>query len=175
MKSTFLTLLFAFGALVSNAQNWEPLAINSHFTVSFPGKPSKTEQNNVTSFICKSADSTFNVIATITDMNALLGISADDLAAEMDKDETWEQAKQTFVSSMGANAKLINSSFTEVQGLRTMKLEIERPSTNGTTNKITSFVFIYGVNSYNLIFVNRGGKADAKRLEEFVAAIKLTK
>lgn len=175
MKSIIFTCMLVLGALLSNAQNWEPLAINNHFTISFPGKPYKTTQNNLTSFICKSADSTFNIIATITDMKALLGVSVDDLAAEMDKDETWEQAKQTFVSSMGANAKLINSSFIEIAGLKTLKIEIERPSNSGITNKITSFVFVYGVNSYNLIFVNRGGKADAKLLNEFLAAVQLTK
>jgi hypothetical protein len=168
-------MLCLLAAQLTLAQAGQQVAISKHVSVQFPVNPVTNEQAAATTFVGRSPDSTFNIVAVVTDMNKAIGLSPEALAAEMEKEETWKQAEETFVSSMGARAKLLQSSFTELVGLKTMKLEIERPGPGEKPNILTVFIFTYEGFSYNLIFVNRSGKADAKQLTAFVQSVVLTK
>ena len=175
MKSFIFSLLCLMATNIARAQAGQPVAISKHVSVQFPVKPVTNEQAVATTFIGRSPDSTFNIIAIVTDMNKAIGLSPEALAAEMEKEETWKQAEETFVASMGARAKLLQSGFTVLVGLKTLKLEIELKGPTEKPNMLTSFMFTYEGLSYNLIFINRSGKADANQLTAFLQTVVLTK
>ena len=168
-----ITIVALLTASVSNAQTiWEKVEISSNLAVSFPAKPLKNEPaNGKKIFILKHADSTANYIVVSSDLGISMGIDEATLTAEMEKEESWEQAKNALVGSMGAEATLIKDEMTTIKGNKALKLIIERENDKGGINTLTIFIFVKGTVSYNLMFNSRGGKADEKMKQQFFDSV----
>lgn len=160
---------------ICNAQTaWEKVEISSNLTVSFPAKPIKNEPaSGQKTFILKHADSTANYIIAASDLGIAMGIDEATLSTEMEKEESWEQAKTAFVNSMGTEANLVKDEMTTLKGNKALKLIIERKNDKGGTNTLTVFIFVKGTVSYNVMFNNRGGKADEKMKQQFFDSIEI--
>jgi hypothetical protein len=75
--------------------------------------------------------------------------------------EFWDQAAESFLAQMGAEAKLKNREMKNVNGYDIMELTFERPNTEkGGINTITVYILVDDVYSLNIIHTNRSGKAD---------------
>jgi hypothetical protein len=109
----------------------------------------------------------------VTDLQVMMGIDAATLESEMGKEESWDQAKSLFVNSMGPEAKLIKDEMTTVKNTKALKLIIERKNDSGGINTLSVLIFINGTNSMNVIFNNRGGKADKKIEQQFFDSIEI--
>lgn len=170
---TSLTLLFS---LTMYAQNpWEKIAVNDHVNFSFPEKPKINKSDGQQTYILKLADSTANLIVAVTDLQALMGIDAPTLAAEMDKEESWEQAKNAFMNSLGTDATLIKEEMLNMRNTKSMRLIVNKKNDKGDTNVLTILIFAEGTNSYNVIFNSRGGKGNEKTKEQFFNTIEINK
>lgn len=170
-----ITLVSILVTVLSNAQSsWEKVEINSGITVSFPAKPIKNEPSNgQKTFILKHADSTANYIVAASDLGIAMGIDEATLSAEMEKEESWEQAKNAFMGSMGKEATLVNDEITTLKGIKALKMVIDRKNEKGGINNLTVFIFVKGTVSYNLMFNNRGGKADEKMKQQFFDSVEI--
>lgn len=174
---TILTLAAAI-LLTTTAftqSTWEKITLTEKVQISFPAKPVEASPaNGQKSFILKQADSTANYIVAVSDLQVMMGIDAATLETEMEKEESWEQAKNGFVASMGADAKLIKDEMTTVKGTRALKLVLERKNDKGGINTLTVLIFVNGTHSLNVMFNNRGGKADKKAEETFFNSIEIS-
>jgi hypothetical protein len=171
------TLIIASSLLISVfakcQTQWEKVKLDGSVSISFPSKPIQNVSNAGKSYILQLADSTAAFIVAVTDMQATRGIDAATLEAAMEQDETWDEAKNAFMGSMGASAKLVKSEMTTVQNLKAMILEIDRKNDKGSINSLSVLIFVHGTNSFNIIFNNRGGKADKSLKEQFLKSIEV--
>lgn len=153
---------------------WEKVEISSNLTISFPAKPIKNEPaNGQKTFILKHADSTANYIVAASDLGIAMGIDEATLSAEMEKEESWEQAKTAFIVSFGGEGKLVNDEMTTIKGIKALKFIIDRKNDKGGINTLTVFIFVKGTISYNIMFNNRGGKADEKMKQQFFDSVEI--
>jgi hypothetical protein len=170
-----ITILVISISMYANAQStWEKVVVNSNVSVSFPEKPVKNEPapGNF-SYILKQADSTANYIVGASDIGAALGIDEETLAAEMEKDESWEQAKTAFANSLGADATLVKHEMTTIKDTKAMRLIFNRKSAKGVTNILTVLIFVKGTISYNIMFNSREGKGSDTMKETFFNSIEI--
>ncbi len=174
MKQILFVLAILIANITTAQNNWEKIALTEKVNISFPGKPlSASPAAGQKSFILKQADSTANYIVAVTDLQILMGIDAAALETEMEKEESWEQAKTAFMNGMGPEAKLIKNEMTQVRNNKALKLIIERKSDSGGMNTLTVLIFVNGTNSMNVMFNNRGGKADRKAEQQFFDSIEI--
>ena len=155
---------------------WEKVEINTGITVSFPAKPIVSEPSNGQKiFILRQADSTANYIVAASDLGIAMGIDEATLNAEMEKEESWEQARTAFMGSLGAGATLVKDEMTTLKGLKALKLIIDRKNDKGGINTLTVFIFVKGTVSYNITFNSRNGKADDKMKQQFFDSVEIKK
>jgi hypothetical protein len=174
MKQTFTFFACLITTLCSAQTKWEKVEITPNLFVSFPAQPIKTEPTNgQKTFILRAADSTANYIVAATDLGILMGIDEATLSAEMDKEESWEQAKSAFMNSMGPDATLVKSEMTTLQGNKALKMIIERNNEKGAINTLTAFIFVKGTTTHNIMFNNRGGLADEKMKQQFFDSVEI--
>lgn len=176
MKHTIvITIISAFYCTISYAQPiWEKIAVGDNVTISFPGKPvMNNKQKGLSSFIFKQADSSANYIVAASDLSISIGIDAETLNAEMEKDENWEQAKNAFLATMGSEATLIDEHSTVVKDNRALKLIVNRKNNKGVTNILTVLIFVHGTISYNVIFTSRDGKGNKEMKEKFFDSLEI--
>jgi hypothetical protein len=153
---------------------WEKVEINPGVSISFPVKPIKNESSpGQKTFILKHADSTANYFVTASDLGIAMGIDESTLSAEMEKEESWEQAKTAFVNSMGPDANLVKDEMTTLKGQKALKFIIDRKNDKGGVNNLTVYIFVKGTVSYNVMFSNRGGKADEKMKQQFFDSLEI--
>jgi GTPase len=165
MKQTLTFLACLITTLCSAQTKWEKVEITPNLFVSFPAQPIKSEPaNGQKTFILRSADSTANYIVAATDLGILMGIDEATLSAEMEKEESWEQAK---------SATLVKSEMTTRQGNKALKLIIERKNEKGAINTLTAFIFVKGTTTHNVMFNNRGGLADEKMKQQFFESVEI--
>lgn len=170
----FLTIVAVIISSFCQAQtNWEKLMLDSAVSISFPSKPNQVVNKAVKTFTLRQADSTANYIVSVIDMFASTGIDATTLQAAMEEDEFWEQAKNALITSMGVSATLVKEEMTTVQSLKAMLLEIDRKTSKGETNNLSVLIFVNGTNSFNIVFNNRGGKADKSLKDQFFKSIEV--
>lgn len=160
---------------IANAQTaWEKVEINTGVSISFPVKPVKNEASpGQKTFILRHADSTANYIVAASDLGIAMGIDESTLSAEMEKEESWEQAKTAFVNGLGSEANLVKDEMTTLKGLKALKLIIDRKTDKGGVNNLTVYIFVKGTVSYNVMFNNRGGKADEKMKQQFFDSLEI--
>jgi len=173
MKPFLIAASLLIGVLAKCQTNWEKVMLDNAVSIAFPLKPVQGGNDANKSFILKLADSTANFIVAVTDLETTRGIDAATLQAAMEQEESWEQAKVAFMASMGSSAKLVKNEMTTVQNLNAMLLEIDRKSDKGDTNNLSVLIFVNGTKSYNIIFNNRGGKADKSLKEQFFKSIEV--
>ncbi len=175
MKKIFTLVVILLTVFSSFAQtSWQKIALTDKVSVSFPLAPAQAQPAaGQKSFILRHPDSTANFIVAVSDLNVLMGVDAATLAAEMEKEETWEQAKTAFVTSMGPDVKLIKEEMTTIKNSQALKLILERKNEKAGMNTLTVLIFISGTHSMNVIFNNRGGKADKKVEEQFFSSIEI--
>ncbi len=174
MKQAFNIAALLVTGLCNAQTPWEKVEINPGISISLPAKPNKSEPaKGQKTFILKHADSTANFIIAASDLGITMGIDEATLGAEMDKEESWEQAKTAFMGSMGATATLVKDEMTTIKGIKSLKLIIDRKNEKGGMNTLTVFIFVKGTVSYNIIFNNRGGKADEKMKQQFFDSVEV--
>lgn len=174
MKQMLSLIAFLITSASFAQTGWEKISLTEKVNISFPAKPVAAKPSaGQQSFIFKQADSTANYVVAVSDLAALMGIDAATLETEMDKQESWDDAKTAFMSSMGADAKLIKDEMTSIHHTKALKLIIEKKSTSGGSNTLTVLIFVNGTNSMNVIFVNRNGKAEKKNEQQFFDSIEI--
>lgn len=166
---TIVTLLLSSVGFAQSG--WEKVALTSSVSIQFPVKPIEAAGGPQKTFLLRQADSTANLVVAVTDLAAATGLDSATLAAEMQKPESWEQAKDAFLSTMGEEAVLVKNEMGVIKGVDALKLVINRKVNDATTNIITVLIFVKGTDSFNIIYNNRGGKADAKHQEHFFNSI----
>lgn len=171
MKLFLIALSLIISVLAKSQTSWEKVILSNAVSISFPSTPIQGGSAAAKSFILRQADSTATFIVAVSDMQASRGIDAAALQAAMEQEESWEQAKNAFMASIGASAKLVKDEMITVQNLRAMLLEIDRKNDKGETNNLSVLIFVQDVNSFNVIFNNRGGKADKALKEQFFKSI----
>lgn len=174
MKQLITILVISMSMNAIAQTNWEKVMINQNVSISFPEKPVKNEPSpgNFT-YILKQADSSANYIVAASDIGAALGIDAETLANEMEKEESWEQAKIAFSSSLGSDGTLIKDEMITVKNTKAMRLTFNRKSATGGTNILTVLIFVNGTISYNIIFNSRDGKGSETMKETFFNSIEI--
>ncbi len=170
-----LTILAFLTAISANAQaNWEKVSLTEKVSISFPSRPLEaTAGAGQKTFMLKSADSTANYIVAVTDLGQMMGVDSATMAAEMENEEFWEQAKAAFTNSMGAEANLVKDEIIQIKNSKALKMVIDRKNETGGTNKLTVLILIHGTNSINIIFNNRNGKADQLLEQKFIDSVEI--
>jgi hypothetical protein len=174
MKKLIILITILYSAICNAQTNWEKIAFNSNVSISFPGTPVKNEPStgNI-SYIFKQADSTANYIVAASDVGAVLGVDAETLAAEMEKEESWEQAKTAFANSLGKDATLIKDEMSTVKNTKALRLVFNRKTAKGGANVLTVLIFVNSTISYNVIFNSRDGKGSDTMKEAFFNSIEI--
>jgi hypothetical protein len=168
----FSTVLFFFPLFSFTQPSWEKIIVGENVTISFPGKPTGGDRQGFAStFIYKQPDSSANYIVAVNDLAVSLGLDAETIAREMERDESLEQAKNAFVGSIGPAAKLIREENIKLHGGRALKLVIHRLNNKGATNVLTVLIFVNETNSYNVIFVSVGGRGNENMKQQFFDSI----
>ncbi len=177
MKFKVLLILIAafMGSMtIGRAQSpSDPLKLTDKVIVQFPEIPKKQDLGPALLYNLRLADSTANFLALASDLQKSNGLDAATLSEASMQPEFWDQAEQSFMTSVGDGAKLITRDMKNVSGIDVMEMVITRPTDNGETNTLTVWIFVEGVYSLNFIHTNRGGKADAKKRDAFFSSIKI--
>jgi hypothetical protein len=165
MKSStivvFLTSAFGFMASSCLFAQTKSQKLTERISISFPGEYSTRETGPATLYNLRLADSTANFVVVVSDLLKSNGLDAATLAAASMEPEFWDQAAESFLAQMGAEAKLKNREMKNVNGYDIMELTFERPNTEkGGINTITVYILVDDVYSLNIIHTNRSGKAD---------------
>jgi GTPase len=172
MKKVIFFAAILYSGICSAQINWEKVNITDNVSISFPSSPVKNEPTAGNfSYILKQADSTANYIVAASNVGEALGVDAETLAAEMEKEESWDQAKTAFANSLGKDATLIKDEITNVKNTKAMRLVFNRKTAKGGTNVLTVLIFVNGTISYNVMFNSRDGKGSETMKEAFFNSI----
>jgi hypothetical protein len=173
-KMIFTGLLLVTCSWMAHAQTeWKKIMLGNDVSILFPGAPAESGNNGQKSFVYMHPDSTANMIALVSDLKVLAGIDEATLAAEMEKEEFWEQAKTGFMGSVGAGGTLVKDEVISIGDRQALRMELDRKNNSGGVNKLTVLIFVKGTNSYNLIFNSRGGKADPSWQSKYFDSLSL--
>jgi hypothetical protein len=174
MKHILSIAAVIFSSISYAQEGWEKTMVTPGVSVSFPAKPAQTEiAKGQQSFIFKQPDSTANYMVAVSDLQLLAGLDAATLEAAMEKDETWEQAKTAFITSMGEGAGLVKDEMITIQNTRALKLVVNRKNGKGEINVLTVVIFVKDANSVNVIFNSRNGKGAEKNKDQFLNSIEI--
>ncbi len=174
MKHILFPLLLLCTISLHAQINWQKKSLSERVSIAFPETPKETVGNGMKSLILKLSDSTANLIAVENDLQVTMGLDEATLEATMENEETWEQAKIAFVSSMGADATLVQEEKIMVKDRKALKLVINRKTDKNAINVLTVLIFTKGAKSYNIIFNSRAGKGDEKVKEAFFNSIEIS-
>jgi hypothetical protein len=174
MRQLFTIAAILISSLVYAQTGWEKVTISEDVTISFPANPLKAEpREGLKTFMLKLADSTASCIVVSSDLGVLMGIDEAALSEEMEKEESWEQAKTAFVTTIGTEATLVQDEMITIKDNKAMRLVIDRKNDKGGVNTMTVLIFVKGTVSYNVMFTNRNGKADEKIKQQFFNSIEI--
>lgn len=174
MKNLVIILALLNVLSVKAQSTWEKVSLTEKVSISFPARPVEaTAGAGQKTFLLNSADSTANFMVAVTDVGVLMGVDSATLAAEMENEAFWEQAKAAFTNGMGAGASLVKDEIIEIKNVIAMKMVIDRKNQAGGVNKLTVVILIHGTNSFNIIFNNRDGKADQLLAQKFIDSIEI--
>lgn len=170
-------IIIAVALLVSSAMQaqtpWDKISLSEHVNISFPSKPMVNKAEGQQSYMLKLADSTANLIVSVSDLKKLLDIDSATLAAAMETDESWEQAKNAIVTNLGSNVTLVKEEMLTFNNKKAMRLIMNKKTDKGDTNVLTVLVFTEGTNSYNVYFNSRAGKGNEKTKDQFFNSIEI--
>lgn len=175
MKIIIFTILIAAITFNTNAQTpWEAIPLNNKISVSFPGKPEKTQNEPTEAYFYKTGDSTTMLNINIIHLSQL-GVDSTLIAEGVEEDEFWESfVKQQLFNSF---KEFISSTEEKVTflGMTGRKYELEsKNKENEPFTNVSLITFFMGTKFYIFSFNNIKGKANLKDKDFFFNSIKLT-
>jgi hypothetical protein len=173
-KSLFITIflsLFSFAAFSQESK----IQLTEKASIIFPEKPDvRNMQDIATVYSLKLADSSANFFAIIQDLEKNNGLTADQLEAAQAGPDFWLQLESSFVAQLGSETQVLTRERKKL-GANEVLILVLSTLRNGNKMEVTSYVFIAGVYSINIIYNKRSDNASVDIKNNFFNSLIMTK
>lgn len=151
------------------------IQLTDKVSVVFPEKPLTRNMQEVgVQHTLKLADSTANFYALATNLEKSSGMTADVLEAAQQESAFWQQLEQSFVAQVSNDASVLSSEIKQISGRQVLHLIISG-TRNGKKLEITSYIFIDGVYTVNIVHQKRSEDASADLKNKYFDSLNIEK
>ena len=151
------------------------IQLTDKVSVVFPEKPSTRNMQDIgVQHTLKLADSTANFYALATNLEKSSGMTADVLEAAQQESAFWEQLEKSFVAQVSNDASVLSSEIKQISGRQVLHLIISG-TRNGNKLEITSYIFIDGVYTVNIVHQKRSEDASADLKNKYFDSLNIEK
>ncbi|MFN6286406.1 MAG: hypothetical protein ACK4YJ_03105 [Bacteroidota bacterium] len=151
------------------------IQLTDKVSVVFPEKPATRNMQDIgVQHTLKLADSTANFYALATNLEKSSGMTADVLEAAQQESAFWEQLEKSFVAQVSNDASVLSSEIKQISGRQVLHLIISG-TRNGKKLEITSYIFIDGVYTVNIVHQKRSEDASADLKNKYFDSLNIEK
>ncbi len=151
------------------------IQLTDKVSVVFPEKPATRNMQDIgVQHTLKLSDSTANFYALATNLEKSSGMTADVLEAAQQESAFWEQLEKSFVAQVSNDASVLSSEIKQISGRQVLHLIISG-TRNGKKLEITSYIFIDGVYTVNIVHQKRSEDASADLKNKYFDSLNIEK
>jgi len=169
----FISLLFSLVSFTVMSQETQ-IQLTEKVSITFPENPEVRNMQNIASvYSLKLADSSANFFAIVQDLGKNNGLTADQLEAAQSGPEFWLELEASFVAQLGSETQVLSRERKKI-GIHDVLILVLSIVRNGNKMEVTSYVFISGVHSINLVYNKRSDKASVDMKNKFFNSLNMT-
>ena len=172
-KSYIFHCLFILFPLAVMSQETK-VQLTEKVSINFPEKPDVRNMQEVASiYSVKLADSTASINVVVQNLEKSNALTAEDLESAQLDPSFWEQLEASFVAQIGSETKVLSKEMKNIgsKEVLALVLSVER---NGKQVELSSYIFIQGVHSINIVHSKRSDSASMDVKNNFFNSLKIT-
>lgn len=167
----FLFILFPIAAMSQETK----IQLTEKVSISFPEIPEKPEVKNIQKgsslYVVKLADGTANFNVVVQNLLEM-GQTTKQIESQQLNPSFWEQIEPTLIAPYGTETKVLAREFKKIGSKEVLSL-VFSAVINGMNREISSYFFIEGVNSINIVHYKRADSASVELKNNFFNSLKI--
>lgn len=164
----FLFLLLPIAAIAQETK----VQLAKNVSIIFPGKPDvQNIQKGSSLYVVKLADGTANFNVVVQNLLEI-GQTAKQIKAQQSNPSFWEQMEPFLLSPYGNETKILSRDILKIGTKEVLSL-VFSALINGSNREISSYFFIEGVNSINIVHYKRTESASMDLKKNFFNSLKI--
>jgi hypothetical protein len=164
----FLFVLFPIAAMSQETK----VQLTEKVSINFPEKPEvKNMQKGSSLYVVKLADGTANFNIVVQNLLEM-GQTTKQIESQQLNPSFWEQIEPTLIAPYGTETKVLAREFKKIGSKEVLSL-VFSAVINGMNREISSYFFIEGVNSINIVHYKRAGSASEELKNNFFNSLKI--
>ncbi len=170
-KSFFIHFLFILFPIITMSQETK-IQLTEKVSISFPEKPDVRNMQGIASvYSLKLADSTANFNVVVQDLSKN-GLSAEQIESAQLDPSFWEQLETSFIAQLGSGTKILSKEIKKISSKDVLTLVISTER-NGKKMEVSSYIFIEGVHTINIVHSKRNDSASQDVKNKFFNSINI--
>ncbi|MFN5133926.1 MAG: hypothetical protein ACK5DG_01325 [Chitinophagaceae bacterium] len=167
-----ILLLFILFPIAATSQETK-MQLTEKVAISFPEKPDVRNMQEITTvYSLKLADSTANFNVVVQNLEKGNSLTAELLETAQLEPNFWEQLEASFVAQLGSETKVLSKEMKNIGSKKVLALVLSTER-NGKKLELSSYLFIQGVYSINIVHSKRADGASADVKNNFFNSIKI--
>ena len=165
----FLFILFPIAAMSQETK----VKLTEKVYITFPEKPDVRNMQDIASvYSLRLADSTanFNVVVQNLGKN---GLTEEQIETAQLEPAFWEQLESSFIAQLGNETKVLSKEMKNIGSKEVLALVLSAER-NGKQVELSSYIFIQGVHSINIVHSKRSDSASMDVKNNFFNSLKIT-
>jgi hypothetical protein len=164
----FLFVLFPIAAMSQETK----IQLTEKVSINFPEKPEvKNMQKGSSLYVVKLADGTANFNIVVQNLLEM-GQTTKQIESQQLNPSFWEQIEPTLIAPYGTETKVLAREFKKIGSKEVLSL-VFSAVINGMNREISSYFFIEGVNSINIVHYKRADSASVELKNNFFNSLKI--
>ena len=164
----FLFILFPIAAMSQETK----VQLTEKVSINFPEKPEvKNIQKGSSLYVVKLADGTANFNVVVQNLLEM-GQTTKQIESQQLNPSFWEQIEPTLIAPYGTETKVLAREFKKIGSKEVLSL-VFSAVINGMNREISSYFFIEGVNSINIVHYKRADSASVELKNNFFNSLKI--
>jgi len=164
----FLFILFPIAAMSQETK----VQLTEKVSINFPEKPEvKNMQKGSSLYVVKLADGTANFNVVVQNLLEM-GQTTKQIESQQLNPSFWEQIEPSLIAPYGTETKVLAREFKKIGSKEVLSL-VFSAVINGMNREISSYFFIEGVNSINIVHYKRAGSASEELKNNFFNSLKI--
>jgi hypothetical protein len=164
----FLFILFPIAAMSQETK----IQLTEKVSISFPEKPEvKNMQKGSSLYVVKLADGTANFNIVVQNLLEM-GQTTKQIESQQLNPSFWEQIEPSLIAPYGTETKVLSREIKKIGSKEVLSL-VFSAVISGMNREISSYFFIEGVNSINIVHYKRADSASVELKNIFFNSLKI--
>lgn len=164
---------FLFLSPVAALSQETRVQLTDKISLGFPEKPSLNDMQGMASIhTVKSADSTADFIAVVSNLQKSHGLTVGMLESAKSTPEFMDQLQAGFMGQLGPDAKVLSKEVKEIGGNKVLSLSAATER-NGRKSELSVYIFVHDVYSINIVHRKRADGASVDARNAFFQSLRI--